>query len=54
MKAAWQGCVLSPYLFNLYTEKIFREMKKIKDVNIGGLNINNLRYVDNAALITEN
>ena len=41
-----QGCVLSPNLFNLYTEKIFREVEDMKGLNIGGENINNQRYAD--------
>ena len=40
-----QGCVLSPSLFNLYTEKIFREIEDMEGVNVGGHNINNLRYM---------
>ena len=41
-KGARQGCIISPNLFNLYTEKIFREVENMKGVNIGGVNINNL------------
>ena len=49
-----QGCVLSPNLFNLYTEKIFKEVIDRNGVNIGGMNINNLRYADDTALIALN
>ena len=52
-KGVRQGCVLSPNLFNLYTEKIFREVKDMKGVNIGGVNINNLRYADETVLLAE-
>ena len=45
-KGVRQGCVLSPNLFNLYTEKIFREVEDMKGTNIGGVNINNLRNAD--------
>ena len=45
-KAVRKGCVLSPNFFNLYTEKIFREVEDMKGVNIGGMNINNLRYAN--------
>ena len=48
-----QGCVLSSSLFNLYTEHIFRSPGGLKDVNIGGKNINNLRCADDTALLTE-
>ena len=48
-----QGCVLSPALFNLYTEFIFRSADDLKGVNIGGININNLRYADDTVLLAE-
>ena len=35
-KGVRQGCVLSPSLFNLYTEKIFREIEDMEGVNVGG------------------
>ena len=41
-----QGCVLSPLLFNWYTERIFRKLKEKPGINIGGHVINNLRYAD--------
>ena len=44
-----QGCVLSPSLFNLYTDNIF---KAIEDM-AGGMNINNLRYADDTVLIAD-
>ena len=52
-KGVRQGCVLSPNLFNLYTEKIFREVEDMKKENIGGVNINNLRYADDRVSLTE-
>ena len=48
-----QGCILSPKLFNLYTENIFEEVDEIEGVKIGGININNLRYADDTALLAE-
>ena len=48
-----QGSVLSPALFNLYTEMIFRAIDDMDGVKIGGLNINNLRYADDTVLIAE-
>ncbi|KAG1697227.1 LINE-1 retrotransposable element ORF2 protein [Nymphon striatum] len=48
-----QGCVMSPSHFNLYTENIFRESKDIEGICIGGMNINNLRYADDTALIAD-
>ena len=47
-KGARQGCVLSSSLFNLYTEKIFKEVEEMDGVVIGGFNINILRYADGA------
>ena len=48
-----QGCVLSPSLFNLYTEHIFRQIDELPGVKIGGRNINNLRYADDTVLLAE-
>ena len=48
-----QGCVLSPSLFNLYTEHIFRQIDELQGVKIGGRNINNLRYADDTVLLAE-
>jgi hypothetical protein len=53
-KGVRQGCVLSPLLFNLYTEGIFKEIEDMKGITIGGININNLRYADDTVLLAEN
>ena len=44
-----QGCVLSPCIFNVYTETIFRHIGDSKGV--GGTQINNLRYADDTVLL---
>ena len=49
-----QGCVLSPYLFNIYTELIFRESQHLEGVRINGKNLNNLRYADDTVLLADN
>ena len=46
-----QGCVLSPYLFNIYTEFIFREIDDMDGIKVNGEDINNIRYADDTALI---
>ena len=48
-----QGCVLSPYLFNVYAERARREALDgyDKGFRIGGRVINNLRYADDIVLI---
>ena len=51
-----QGCILSPYLFNLYAEYIISSARLDESqtgIKIAGRNINNLRYVDDATLMTE-
>ena len=48
-----QGCILSPLLFNLYTEIIFRDFKELRGVCIGGRCLNNLRYADDTALLAD-
>ena len=48
-----QGCVLSPYLFNLFTEMIFRALDPELGVSIGGRKVSNLRYADDTALTAD-
>ena len=48
-----QDCVLSPTLFNLYTEKIFNKSDELPGYVVGGENLNNLRYADDTALLAE-
>ena len=46
-----RGCVLSPKLFNFYTEKIYNESDELPVV--GGENLNNLIYANDTALLAE-
>ena len=55
-KWAHQGCILSPYLFNLYEEYIMQNARLDKAqarIKIAGRNINNLRYADDTTLMAE-
>lgn len=51
-----QGCVLSPLLFNLYSEQIFIEALEEcdKGIKINGVPISNLRYADDTVLLADN
>ena len=56
-KGICQGCILSPCLFKSYAEYIMRNAgleEAQAGIKIAGRNINNLRYVDDITLITEN
>ena len=55
-KGICQGCILSPYLFNLYAEHIMRNagLEEGKaEIKIAGRNSNNLRYADDTTLMAE-
>ena len=55
-KGAHQGCILSPYLFNLYEEYIMRNTgleEAQAGIKIARRNINNLRYADDITLMAE-
>ena len=55
-KGVHQGCILSPCLFNLYTEYIMRNTGQEEaqaGIKLAGRNINNLRYTDDSTLMAE-
>ena len=52
----YQGCILSPCLFNLYAEDIMRNAgleEAQAGLKIAGSLINNLRYADDTTLMEE-
>ena len=55
-KGVHQGCILSPYLFNLHAECIMRNAgleEAQAGIKISRRNINNLRYADDTTLMAE-
>ena len=55
-KGVYQGCILSPCLFNLYAEYIMRNAgldEAQAGIKTAGRNINNLRYADDTTLMEE-
>ena len=55
-KGEYQGCILSPSLFNFYAESIMRNSgleEAQAGIQIAGRNINNLRYADDTTLMAE-
>ena len=55
-KGVCQGCILSPYLFNLYAEYIMQNTgldEAQAGIKIAGRNIYNLRYADETTLMAE-
>ena len=52
----YQGCILSPCLFNLYAEYLMRNAgleEAQAGIKIARKNINNLRYADDTTLMAE-
>ena len=55
-KGVYQGCILSPCLFNLYAEYIMRNAGlegAQAGIKIAGRNISNFRYADDTTLMAE-
>ena len=56
-KGVYQGCILSPCLFNFYAEYIMRNAgleETQAGIKISRRNINHLRYADDTTLMAEN
>ena len=55
-KRVYQGCILSPCLFNLYADYIMRNTgleEAQAGIKIAGRNINNLRFADDTTLMAK-
>ena len=55
-KGVCQGCILSPCLFNLYTEYVMQNAgldEAQTGIKIAGRNINHFRYADDTILMAE-
>jgi hypothetical protein len=54
-KGVSQGCILSPYLFNMYSEYILRRVGFVDNIGIKirGRTINNLCYVDDTTILNK-
>ena len=55
-KGEYQGCILSPCLFNLYAEYIMQNARLGESqagIKISGRNISNIRYADDTTLMEE-
>ena len=52
-KGVRKGYVLSPDLFSFYTESIMNSIAHKEDIIIGGMNINNVKYANDTAIIAE-
>ena len=48
-----KGCVLPLTLFSLYTEMVMRKISHMDGLRMGGLNVHNIRYADDTAIVAD-
>lgn len=53
-KIVRQGCVLSPYMFNVYSEIIIKSIQDMPGIPVGGHKVNSIRHGDDKILMSEN
>ena len=46
-----QGCVMSPDLFSIYGEIIWRSIIAMEGIKVGGENINNISFADDTVIV---
>ena len=54
IKGVRQGCIISPILFNMYSEELMREaLENTEGIKVNGIKTTNMRYEDDTIIIAE-